>query len=70
MTQITLNIPDNELSFFMQLIEKFNYETVINEFSVTEEMKNLLNERRSTSKVEDFLPWNEAKKQFRFKSGK
>ncbi|MFH6992541.1 hypothetical protein [Flavobacterium sp. FlaQc-48] len=40
MTQITLNIPDNELSFFMQLIEKFNYETVINEFSVTEEMKN------------------------------
>jgi len=70
MTQITLNIPDNELSFFMQLIEKFNYETVINEFSVTEEMKNLLDERRSTSKVEDFLPWNEAKKKLRFKSGK
>jgi len=70
MTQITLNIPDNELSFFMQLIEKFNYETVINEFSVTEEMKNLLDERRSTSKVEDFLPWNEAKKQLCFKSGK
>lgn len=70
MTQITLNIPDNELSFFMQLIEKFNYETVINEFSVTEEMKNLLDERRSTSKVEDFLQWNEAKKQLRFKSGK
>ncbi|WP_337964890.1 hypothetical protein [uncultured Flavobacterium sp.] len=70
MTQITLNIPDNELSFFMQLIEKFNYETVINEFSVTEEMKNLLDERRSTSKVDDFLPWNEAKKQLHFKSGK
>ena len=34
MTQIILNIPDNELSFFMKLIEKFNYETVINEFSV------------------------------------
>ncbi|PIF33655.1 hypothetical protein CLU81_4276 [Flavobacterium sp. 9] len=70
MTQITLNIPDNELSFFMQLIEKFNYETVINEFSVTEEMKNLLDERRSTSKVDDFIPWNEAKKQLHFKSGK
>jgi len=70
MTQITLNIPDNELSFFMQLIEKFNYETVINEFSVSEEMKNLLDERRSTSKEDDFLPWNEAKKQLRFKSGK
>ncbi|OXG00161.1 hypothetical protein BC749_102269 [Flavobacterium araucananum] len=70
MTQITLNIPDNELSFFMQLIEKFNYETVINEFSVTEEMKNLLDERRSTSKVNDFIPWNEAKKQLCFKSEK
>lgn len=70
MTQITLNIPDNELSFFMKLIEKFNYETVINEFSVTEEMKNLLDERRSTSKNDDFIPWNEAKKQLRFKSEK
>ncbi|WP_310558147.1 hypothetical protein [Flavobacterium sp.] len=70
MTQITLNIPDSELSFFMKLIEKFNYETVINEFSVTEEMKSILDERRSTSKIEDFMPWNEAKTQLRFKSKK
>ncbi|MBS7256101.1 hypothetical protein [Flavobacterium branchiicola] len=70
MTQITLNIPDEELTFFMQLIEKFNYETVIDDFSVSDEMKNLLDERRSTSKVENFVPWNEAKKQFSFKSGK
>lgn len=70
MTQITLNIPDSELSFFMKLIEKFNYETVINEFSVTQEMKNLLDERRATSKTDDFIPWNEAKKQLRFKSEK
>ena len=58
MTQIILNIPDNELSSFMKLIEKFNYETVINEFSVTEEMKNLLDERRSTSKTDDFISEN------------
>jgi hypothetical protein len=70
MTQITLNIPDNELTFFMKLIEKFNYETVINEFSITQEMKNLLDERRATSKTEDFIPWNDAKKQLRFKSEK
>lgn len=68
MTQITLNIPDSELSFFMKLIEKFNYETVVNEFSFTDEMKNLLDERRATSKVDDFIPWNEAKTQLRFKS--
>jgi hypothetical protein len=70
MTQVILNIPDNELSFFMKLVEKFNYETVINEFSVTEEMKNVLDERRLTSKTEDFIPWDEAKKQLRFKSEK
>jgi hypothetical protein len=70
MTQITLNIPDSELSFFMKLIEKFNYETVVNEFSVTEEIKNLLDERRATSKADDFIPWSEAKKQLRFKSEK
>lgn len=70
MTQITLNIPDSELSFFMKLIEKFNYETVINEFSLTEEMKNLLDERRATSSPDDFIPWDDAKKQLRFKSEK
>ena len=49
MTQITLNIPDNELSFFMQLIEKFNYETVVNDVTVSEEMKIVLDERRVSS---------------------
>jgi hypothetical protein len=68
MTQITLNIPDNELSFFMKLIEKFNYEHLINDFSLNEEMKNLLDERRSTSKNEDFVTWEDVKKQIVFKS--
>jgi hypothetical protein len=70
MKQITLNIPDDELGFFMKLIEKFNYKTVIDEFSVTEEMRNVLDERRATSKADDFIPWNDAKKQLRFKSEK
>ena len=68
MTQITLNIPDNELSFFMKLIEKFNYETVINEFSINQEMMNLLDERRATTKTDAYIPWNDAKKQLQFKS--
>jgi hypothetical protein len=25
MTQLTLNIPDNKISFFMQLLKEFNY---------------------------------------------
>jgi hypothetical protein len=70
MTQITLNIPDNELTFFMKLIEKFNYETVVDEIYLTDEMKNLLDERRATSKTDDFIPWNDAKKKLRYKSEK
>ena len=38
--------------------------------NITEEMKNLLDERRATSKTDDFIPWNDAKKQLRFKSEK
>jgi hypothetical protein len=68
MTQITLNIPDNELGFFLKLIENFNYEPLINEFSVNQEMKDLLDNRRSTSEKEDYLAWEEVKKQIRFKS--
>ena len=49
MTQITLNIPDNELGFFLKLIEKFNYEPLINDFSINQEMKDLLDERRNSS---------------------
>ena len=68
MTQITLNIPDNELGFFMKLIEKFNYEPLINDFSMNQEMKNVLDERRTTSNNEDYVSWEEVKKQIRFKS--
>jgi hypothetical protein len=28
MTQLTLNIPDNKISFFLQLLNEFNYITV------------------------------------------
>jgi hypothetical protein len=68
MKQITLNIPDSELSFFMKLIEKFNYETVVNDISITQQMKDVLDERRETSKKEDFIPWEEVKKKISFKT--
>ena len=67
MTKITLNIPDDELTFFMKLIEKFNYEPIINNIPVSQEMKSVLDERRKTAKKEDYIPWEEAKKQIRLK---
>jgi hypothetical protein len=68
MTQITLNIPDNELDFFLKLIEKFNYEPLINDFSMNQEMKDLVDERRQSSVNEDYVEWELVKKQIRLKS--
>ena len=68
MNQVTLNIPDNEIDFFMKLIEKFNYDAVVNDFSFSQEIKDLLDERKRTSKDEDFISWEIAKKQLSFQS--
>lgn len=70
MNQVTLNIPDNEIDFFMKLIEKFNYDAIINDFSFTQEMKNMLDDRKKTSKNEDFISWKIAKKQLQFQTMK
>ena len=54
MTQVTLNIPDQDLNFFMQLIEKFNYDTTISDFEMTSEIKNILDTRRKNSNEVNF----------------
>ena len=38
--------------------------------TVSEEMKIVLDERRASSKKENFIPWEEAKKQIRLKTKK
>ena len=54
----------------MKLIEKFNYDAIINDFSFTQEMKNMLDDRKKTSKNEDFISWKIAKKQLQFQTMK
>ena len=43
-------------------------DALVHEPELTCEQKQLLDERRATSKKEDFIPWDDAKKQL--KSGK
>jgi len=66
MTQVTLNIPNQDLNFFMQLIEKFNYDTTISDFEMTSEIKNILDTRRKNSNEVNFIPWNEVKSKIIF----
>jgi hypothetical protein len=73
MTQLIVNVKDDSkmdvlLSFLRSLnyitVEKVNNSTI----SLTGEQKNILDERRATSKSDDFIPWDKAKKQLKYKS--
>ncbi len=63
MKQVTLQIPDKEYEFFIQLLKKFN-EVKIKEadFLIPEKHKELVRDRRRTAKKSDFIDWNVAKK--------
>lgn len=42
MTQITLNIPDNEIDFFLKLMKKFNYSVSENDFELSTKQIDIL----------------------------
>ncbi len=66
MKEITLKIPDNKFSFFMELIQQLGIE-ISEEEGITEEHKSIVRERIKNAKAEDMIPWEEARKQFIFK---
>ena len=67
MTQITLKIPDTKLDFFMELIQQLGFEANVNETVVPEEHKEFVRNRINTTKKEDYISWEEARKQLVFK---
>ena len=70
MKLVTIGIPDKFYNSVMEVLKKISNVTIAEEedFSLSASQKNILDERRKTSKPEDFIPWNEAKKQLKFKS--
>ncbi len=56
----------NNYDFLIDVEELYQ----VNDISIGQEIKDLLDERRTTSQKEDFLPWEEAKKQIHFESKK
>ncbi len=56
MTQIILNIPDNKLSFFMQLIKEFNYIKIEEpDNSIADEHKQLVRTIKKNTKPEQYI---------------
>ncbi|MEQ9164672.1 MAG: hypothetical protein RLO12_00325 [Fulvivirga sp.] len=66
MKQVTLKIPDNKYQFFMELVRNLGFDK-IEDFDVPEEHKNIVKERIKNSKTEELIPWQDARKQLRFK---
>ena len=54
MTQITLNIPDSDIDFFLELAKKFNYSVSQSDFELTNEQIRMLDES-STIDNEDCI---------------
>ena len=68
MTEITLKIPDTKFSFFMELVKQLGIEVDNKNIEIPEEHKNLVRERIKTAKQEDYVSWEDAREQLKFKT--
>jgi hypothetical protein len=68
MKEITLKVPDKKLSFFMELVKQLGFEVAQDDLVIPEEHKTIVRERIKNAKPEDYIPWEEARKQLKFKS--
>lgn len=68
MKEIILKIPDQKVDFVLELIEQLGLEISSEEMEIPEEHKAIVRERIKTAKPEDMVPWEEARKQFTFKT--
>ncbi|MBW6497157.1 MAG: hypothetical protein K0B09_02085 [Bacteroidales bacterium] len=66
MKQLTLQIPEKKYPFFMELIRQLGIQ-VSEEVEIPEEHKAIVRERIKTTKPEEMIPWEEARKRFAFK---
>jgi hypothetical protein len=67
MTEVTLKIPDGKLSFFIELVKSLGYECDFSMDEIPEEHKNLVRERIKTADENDYVSWENARKQLKFK---
>ena len=67
MKQVTLNIPEHQLEFFLQLVNKLGFEMTEN-LDIPEEHKKIVRERIKTANPADLIPWDEARNQLKFKT--
>jgi hypothetical protein len=66
MQQLTINIPDNKIDFFMELVQNlgFNVDKKVQGSVLTEEQIKMVNDERKKIKEnpEHFIDWVDARK--------
>jgi hypothetical protein len=67
MKEITLKIPDKKFNFFMELVNQLGIEVSKDEIIIPDEHKAIVRDRINNAKPEDSIPWEEARKQLKFK---
>ena len=67
MTEITLKIPDSKVLFFMELVQNLGFDFTIRVDAIPEEHKTIVRDRIKTAKKEDYISWEEARKQLKVK---
>ena len=73
MQQLIVNInDDSKINILLSFLKSLNYISVekVDQTTglLTDDQKNILDERRKTSQPEDFIPWDTAKRHLKFKS--
>lgn len=67
MKEVTIKIPDGKYQFFMELVRNLGFEN-IEDSEISEKHKAIVIDRIKKSRSEDLIPWQEARKQLRFKN--
>lgn len=72
MRQVTVNIPDNFYSAFIEFFKHIPEAKIESEesFAIPEWHKTETLRRIKKAKPEDFMPWEKVKKKFRYKKSK
>lgn len=67
--EVTVKVPDSKFSFFLELLAQLGMEAT-DDLEIPEEHKAIVLERMRTTKPEDYIPWDEARKQLKIKNQK
>ena len=69
MKEVRLNIPENKLSFFLELFKQLGLD-VTEDSEISDTEKDIVRKRIKTTNPEDLVAWNEVRKKFTFKDQK